>query len=77
MTKSVDIENCLASSKMQKYFKKNFARFLKKYLKISDFKNIFFQLIKLPLFKYFYIFELPLQFLMSTDFFINFDFKND
>ena len=28
-------------------------------------------------FKYFCIFELPLQFSMSTDFFINFDFKND
>ena len=28
MKKSVDIENCLASSKLQKYFKKNWEDFL-------------------------------------------------
>ena len=35
--KSVDIENYFASSKLQKYFKKNLGRFFKKYLKIGDF----------------------------------------
>ena len=51
MKKSVDIENCLASSKLQKYFKKKFRKIFKKifenwqfliikkiFLKITDFQ---------------------------------------
>ena len=50
MKKSVDIENCLASSKLQKYFKKNWEDFFKIFenrrfliikkifLKIADFQ---------------------------------------
>ena len=74
------------SSKLQK----NLGRFFKKYLKISDFQKYFFSIIKnrqfsnifkkiFPNFflKYFCSFELARQFSMSTDFFINFYFKND
>ena len=43
---SVDIENCLASSKMQKHFKKISGNIFKKYLKISYFQKYFFSIIK-------------------------------
>ena len=54
MTKSVDIQNCLASSKLQKYFKKKIGKIFKKifenrqfliikkiFLKIADFQIFF------------------------------------
>ena len=48
MKKSVDIENCLASSKLQKYFKKKFGKIFLKIFKNRRFliieKNIFFKI---------------------------------
>ena len=90
MTKSVNIENCLASSKLQKYFEKKIGKIFKKifenrrflivgkkiFLKITDFQ-IFFKKSSQFFLKYFSSFELARQFSMSTDFVINFDFKND
>ena len=81
MKKLVDIENCLGNSKMQKYLKKRWQDFFKKYLKIGDFKNIFFQLIKIAYFqiffknssqsppKYFCIFRVTWHFFKSSEFF--------
>ena len=76
--------------KCKKISKKNLGRFLKKSLKIVDFLKYLFSIIKncrfsnifkkiFPIFlkKYFCSFELARQFWMSTDFVINFDFKND
>ena len=90
MKKSVDIENCNGSSKMQKYLKNKFEKiFLKIFENQLFLKIFFFQLLKIADFqiyfkkssqlkkKYFCSFELARQFSMSTDFFINFDFKND
>ena len=39
MIKSVDIENCLASSKMQKYLQKNWEDFFKNLWKLAIFNN--------------------------------------
>ena len=76
--------------KNAKIFQKKFWEdFLKNIWKSAIFKNIFliiknrrFSNIFLKIFlnfflKYFCSFELARQFSMSTDFFINFDFKND
>ena len=53
--KSVDIENCLASSKLQKNFKKKiWEDFLKNIWKSAIFKNIFFQLLKIADFQIFF-----------------------
>ena len=51
MKKSVDIENCLASSKLQKYFKKKFGKIFLKIFENQQFLKIsFLSHFEVPLF---------------------------
>ena len=69
MTKSVDIENCLASSKLEKYFKKKIGNIFFKIFENQLFLKIsVFQLLKIANFQIFkkkssqVFFEIFLQF---------------
>ena len=54
MKKSVDIENCLASLKLQKYFEKNWEDFSKIFENWRFLKNEKRYLLKSLIFKYFF-----------------------